>query len=312
MTARLGVARMISAVAAVVALLVVSAAAATAATSGGGCAPGDLNCVGVGTGSPGGGPGSGSGGHGGGGSTGGGGSSKPDPCAKYPGPLYTACKQSKGQMCLNLYDQYSASLTFDQLNTLLTQNSCPAIPRAQAPPPSPATLAQRAAASFELPNPSGDRSPSPSLLYEGYPFTWVNLYTFYWSSPGTWKTFTATARAGGNYAAVTAKPVSLSFDPGDGSAPVSCAGPGRPWVTSDGNGPPTQGACAYQYSKVTGPGSDNPITSMQTITWQLTWTGSGNTSGTLTSKSTSTSGKLNVMQIQTVNCDPHGGCPPHS
>lgn len=168
----------------------------------------------------------------------------------------------------------------------------------------PATLARQAAASFLLPHPSGHRSPSETLDYRGYPFTYVNLWLFFWTDTATWNncggTCTATARVGVVYATVTAKPVSLTFDPGDGSTPVLCAGPGRPWVDSDGDGPPTQGACAYQYSKVTGPGFDHPVTSRQTITWQLTWTGSGNTSGTLTSKTTSTTGQLNVLQIQTV------------
>lgn len=163
-------------------------------------------------------------------------------------------------------------------------------------PPSPAQLAQRAAASFKFPKPSGHRSPSESLKYRGYPFSYVNLWLYTWTDPGTWKTMTATASAGGNSATVTAKPTSLTYAPGDGSAGVSCGGPGRPWVDSDGNNAPSGGACGYRYQQVT----SAPITSTQTITWKITWTGSGGTSGTLPDQSTSTSGQLQVMQIQTV------------
>lgn len=64
--------------------------------------------------------------------------------------------------------------------------------------------------------------------------------------------------------------------------------------------PSAHGGCGYRYSKVTGPSYDHPVTSTQTITWDLTWTGSDNTSGTLTNRTTSTSSRLNVLQIQTV------------
>lgn len=205
------------------------------------------------------------------------------------------------RLCVPLYDQYVGVLSLTALNQMLTGNACPAVPVLLAPPPSPATLADRAAASFLLPHPSGHRSPSESKSYNGYPFTYVSLWTFYWNDPRTWGSLTATASAGGNWATVTAQPVSLTFDPGNGSAGVSCPGPGRPWVESDGNSAPSQGACGYQYSKVTGLGYDHPITTTQTITWQLTWVGSNNTAGTLTQRTTATSGQLNVLQIKTVN-----------
>ena len=260
----------------------------------------DPNCVGVGATSPGQPGGSG----GSGGSQGG--SRQVDPCARLSGYAYIVCRQvpmpwrSGGAQgaCMRLYAGYSGTVSFDALNQMLTKNGCPAVSKAMAPPPSPATRAQWAAASFELPDPSGHRSPRESLRWQGYAFTYVHLPTFWWTDRSTWRSFTATARAGRNWATVTARPVALSFDPGDGSAPVSCPGPGRPWLVSDGNGAPDDGiACTYAYTDVT----SSPITSTQSITWQLTWTGSGNTSGTLTSRTTSTSGQLQVLQIQVVN-----------
>jgi hypothetical protein len=135
-------------------------------------------------------------------------------------------------------------------------------------------------------------------MYRGYPFTYVGLWTFWWTSPSTWKTLTATASAAGFAATVTAEPIALVYDPGDGSAAVSCSGPGRPWTNADGNSAPSDGACGYQYTKVTGSGS--PITSTESIVWKITWTGTGGSAGELPQLATSTSGQLNVMQIQTV------------
>jgi hypothetical protein len=176
------------------------------------------------------------------------------------------------------------------VNAGLARQGCP-------PVVSPAALAEQAFKTIHFPRPSGNRSPRQTLTYQGYPFTYVNLWTFYWTGPSTWRTLTATASAAGMSATVTARPVELDFDPGDGSSSVSCLGPGRPWQSSDGNGPPTDGACAYQYTKVT----SSPITSTQTIVWQITWVGTGNTSGEIPSLSTSTSGQLQVLQIQVVN-----------
>jgi hypothetical protein len=180
------------------------------------------------------------------------------------------------------------------LNQQLQIDGCPALVTT-------ATLAQQAYDSITFPHPSGHRSPSEGQDYNGFPFTYVGLWTYYWTDPTTWRPLTATASAAGLTATVTAEPVFLSFDPGDGAAGLSCAGPGRPWAESDGNNAPSGGACGYRYSKVTGPGYDHPITSTQTILWKITWTGTGNTGGEIPALSTSTSGQLNVLQIKTVN-----------
>jgi hypothetical protein len=160
----------------------------------------------------------------------------------------------------------------------------------------PAVLAQRAAKTLVLPQPSGHRSPSESQRYQGFPLTYVNLWTFYWSDPGTWHSYTAKARAGGVSATVTATPTKLTFDPGDGNPAVACPGPGRAWTSDDGNSAPSGGACGYRYTEV----SSSPLTSTQSIVWAITWTGTGGTGGTLPDVTTTRSGQLNVLQIQSV------------
>lgn len=230
-----------------------------------------------------------------------------DPCAVETGYSLVICRSAgpsfytQLRLCAPMYTKWSSQLSLDDLNQMLASTGCPAVPVAAAPPPSPAELAQRAAASFVLPHPTGSRSPGEGQAYAGYPFTYVGLWTFFWTDPATWSPLTARAEAGGNWAEVTATPILLTFAPGDGMPTVSCSGPGRPWVAADGDGDPTAGACGYRYQKVTGPGFDNPVTSTQTVVWRLTWVGSTNTSGTLTQRSTATDGVLNVLQIQTVN-----------
>lgn len=282
----------------------VGTVATLSATPAFACQTDDPTCVTVGTGTTPGGGGSGGGSGQDGGSGGSGGKPVVDPCAHISGYDRTLCKAGGGfnaqlwyNACSALYTKNANTMTLTDLNALLVGGGCPAAARAVVPP-SPIELAQRALASFKLPLPAGHRSPNETLAYRGSPYTYIHLWTYFWTD--SWKTLSATARAGGNYATVSAEPVSLTFTPGNGSALVACDGPGRAWVGSDGNGAPTGGACGYQYSKPTGPGFTNPVTSTQTVTWRLTWTGSGNTSGTFTSRTTSTSGRLNVLQIQVV------------
>lgn len=249
-------------------------------------------------------------------STGAGGGSgiSKEPCAGYPDAVYgdrppqvpQACADElQGKYCNAILGDILDGLKYPSVNSLtpaqtalvnndLAGGGCPAIVTSAA-------LARQAFDSIVFPHPSGHRSPSEAQSYNGYPFTYVGLWTYYWTDPVTWRPLTATASAAGLTATVTAIPTSLSFDPGDGSGSQSCAGPGRPWVESDGNDAPSGGACAYRYSRVTGPGYGHPITSTQTIVWKITWTGTGNTGGEIAGLSTSTSGQLNVLQIKTVN-----------
>jgi hypothetical protein len=283
--------------------LTVTLASSASADGSGTCDPTHETCT-VGTG--------GGGGSGGGG--GGGGGSAEDPCAAYPDAAYGDKPPKVSQACADeLQGNYCNAIQADALgglevgsfnelppdeiaalNRQFVSEGCPAIV-------TPATLAEQAFKTIVFPHPSGHRSPSESQDYNGYPFTYVSLWTYFWTDPATYQTLTATASAAGLSATVTAVPVSLSFDPGDGSGGQTCAGAGRPWAESDGNSPPAGGACGYQYSKVTGPGYDHPITSTQTIAWKITWTGTGNTGGGFPGLSTSTLGQLNVLQIKTVN-----------
>jgi hypothetical protein len=147
-----------------------------------------------------------------------------------------------------------------------------------------------------LPKPTIERSPDETIRFKGDPMTWVNLWTWFWTDPAAYQPMAQTVSAGSVSATVTAQPVGLLFDPGDGSAPVRCAGPGRAWLERDGDAA-SPGGCGYRYRSVT----DGMITSTVSILWDVSWTGTGGVSGVLPQMRTQASAPLRVMQIQVVN-----------
>ena len=167
---------------------------------------------------------------------------------------------------------------------------------AGVPVVTPEQLAREARDLLVLTHPTVHRSPMETNNYQGDPFTWANLWTYFWTDPADYRPITHTVTAGPISATVVATPVGLLFDPGDGGDAVRCPGPGQPWTDSDGNDAPAAG-CGYQYRHVT----DGPITSRLGILWRVTWTGTGGTGGTLPTMETITAVPLRVLQVQVVN-----------
>jgi hypothetical protein len=166
-----------------------------------------------------------------------------------------------------------------------------------APPVvTPAQVARQALASVTLPAPVMRRSPTEANSDHGVPYTWVNLWTWFWTDSASWQPLRARAAVGGTWAEVTVTPTRLVYVPGDGEPAVACAGPGRAWRESDGNGVPTAGGCGYRYRHV----SATPLTATLAIEWAVTWRGSGGTSGTLPVMRTQVTSTFAVQQIQVV------------
>lgn len=166
------------------------------------------------------------------------------------------------------------------------------------PPPDPAVLAQQARTELTLPKPTVRRSPPETNSDPdngGLPYTWVGLSTFYWVEG--WQSMTRTVELRGVSATVTATPTGLTFDPGDGSAAVSCAGPGRPWTQADGDNPPSGSACGYTYRSVT---PNGPLTATTSVQWSVNWTSNTGANGTFPASTTSSSLSFLVEQIQVV------------
>jgi hypothetical protein len=167
---------------------------------------------------------------------------------------------------------------------------------AGVPAVTPALLAQEASDRLALSRPTIRRSPSEGLRYHGDPYTWVNLWTWFWTDPASYRALTQTVQVGGVFATVTAKPVGLLLDPGEGSIPVRCDGPGRAWTEADGNSPPLSG-CGFSYSHVT----DGTVLTRVAILWRVSWSGSGGAGGVLPQLRTEVTAPLRVLQAQVVN-----------
>jgi hypothetical protein len=188
-----------------------------------------------------------------------------------------------------------ANVILADLNKTLASNGCPPVGAAAAP--SPATLAQEAYGLLQLPSPTIHRSPPQNNLYQGLSYTWVNLWTWFWTDPSTYHQVSKKVSVTGVSATATAKPVALVFDAGDGSTPVPCAGPGRAWTDSDANNAPANG-CGYQYRHTTG---GKLLTATVSIVWDVTWTGTGGVGGAFPGMRTQATSQLQVLDIQVVN-----------
>ena len=136
---------------------------------------------------------------------------------------------------------------------------------------------------------------------DGRPTTYVRLQTWFYVPAAQWKPVRVTASAGGLSATATATPTVLMFDPGDGSGPVSCAGPGRAWVYGqDKNFDPAPGGCSYAYLKSSYGFPGGMVTATYSITWEITWAATGGAGGGLPDVMTTSTARFAVAEAQAV------------
>lgn len=104
-------------------------------------------------------------------------------------------------------------------------------------------------------------APRPRLSPDGVPQV-TGLRTWFWLDPAAWQAETVRAEIPGLWTEVTATPTRADWDPGDGAAPITCAGPGRPHPgTSDATTD-----CGHAYEVV---GSYSlSVTVTYTVTWR--------------------------------------------
>jgi hypothetical protein len=160
------------------------------------------------------------------------------------------------------------------------------------------SLARSVSSRLQLPEPTVGRSPIGQAL--------VGLPTWLWVDPAAWRVLRQRTSAGPVWAEVVATPVSTTWDAGDGTGSFSCAGPGTAY---DRSRPVSDQSteCSYAYRRSsaeqpqTGPGeNDRYFTVTVTTRWQVTWTGTGGSGGTLPELTRSSSFPLAVAQRQTV------------
>jgi hypothetical protein len=142
-------------------------------------------------------------------------------------------------------------------------------PEAPAPAPraiDPAVLAAQVALTPEVP-PVRTSPPADALHL-------VNLETWFWVDPADWSPQGDGAQRGTVEVSVTATPVTLVIDPGDGSAPLRCPGGGTPY-NPDLPADAQTSTCTHTYTE---PGDYTPTA---TVVYDITWTSNLVPGGTL-------------------------------
>lgn len=156
----------------------------------------------------------------------------------------------------------------------------------------PERLAQRATNRLSLPLPQPRFDPSrPS---SAGPSTLVNIPTWFWVDG--WKPVHQQTRAGGVWAEVVATPVEATWFPGDGTAPVHCIGPGRPWSSDAFD----RAACRHTYLRSSAAQRGLAYLARVTVVWKVTWRGSGGRGGALPLMERQMSFPVAVAERQTV------------
>jgi enoyl reductase len=165
----------------------------------------------------------------------------------------------------------------------------------------PLILAQSAYDRIRIPNKVVTLSPDALHTQT------VNLNTWAWLDKADIPPVSVTARLNSlnMWATTTAKPVGLHLDagtpyadlyPSSGDCALNGDGSiGQKYVTADGNAIPP---CGLTYRKSSGNGT---YTLTATITWQVTWTGSGGAAGTLDNGVFDLPQNVTVQEIQAVN-----------
>lgn len=162
----------------------------------------------------------------------------------------------------------------------------------KAAPLTPSALAQVAYKQLKPPAPTLVLSPPntrPELV--GMPL-WLSVPT------SSWAPVTATASAGGVSVTATATPVSVFWSMGDGQS-VTCHGPGTPYPSDPSVHPPLSSpTCGYTYPRPTATPRNRSFPVTATVEWQVTWSGTGNSGGTLPNLRTSSGTNVQVSEVQ--------------
>jgi hypothetical protein len=187
--------------------------------------------------------------------------------------------------------------SFDCEDTLFWQNArtLPANKHA----PTPDVLAAYAYNKIKVPGTEIELKPAAKST--------VNVPTWAWLDKGTFKEIKVRAElaAAGVWAETTAKPIALHLNPGTGDAETYPASGdcvingdgsiGTPYTKGDAGKTP---ACGVTYLRAT---DGKPYRLSASITWQISWQGSGGAKGDLPDGTFETTQDMNVQEIQSVN-----------
>ncbi|UQT56747.1 hypothetical protein M4V62_17490 [Streptomyces durmitorensis] len=165
--------------------------------------------------------------------------------------------------------------------------------------PSPKVLASYAYDKVKVPDTKVELKPEAKST--------VNLPTWVWLDKGAFEDVKVRAELPGTgvWAETTAKPVSLHLEPGTADAQTFPAS-GECKVNEDGSigTPYTKGSskedppCGIAYLRSTG---GKPFQLKASITWEITWEGSGGAGGDLPNGTFDGTQDINVQEVQSIN-----------
>ncbi|MEV0323315.1 hypothetical protein ACIBKX_11975 [Streptomyces sp. NPDC050658] len=165
--------------------------------------------------------------------------------------------------------------------------------------PTPEVLASYAYDQIKVPDTEVELKPEAKST--------VNLPTWIWLDKGKFEDVKVRAELPGTnlWAETTAKPVSLHLEPGTADAKTFPAS-AECKVNDDGSigTPYTKGKskqdppCGIAYQRATG---GEPFQLKASITWEITWEGSGNTGGDLPNGTFDGTQDVEVQEIQSIN-----------
>jgi hypothetical protein len=144
----------------------------------------------------------------------------------------------------------------------------------------------------KLPVPATRLAPAPEQLV-------TQLSTWIWTDPAIWQPVTATAALPTLSATVTARPMVLRFDPGDGrhgTGAITCLGPGQPWLPEFGDD--RVSPCSYTYRHSSDLSATGTWTTSTTIDWAVTYQVSDGSSGDLAALTTRSTLPVTVGELQ--------------
>lgn len=151
-------------------------------------------------------------------------------------------------------------------------------------------LAERAWQFLPLPAPAVQFNPSPQAV--------VNLPTWLWADPRSTRTRSVRAAISSFAVVVQATAVRTVWTFADGSPTLTCAEPTRVYVS--GRDEDATSPCSHVFRRSSAHQPGHAFRATATTIWQLRWSASDGTSGTLASVRRTSTFTLAVREVQTV------------
>lgn len=125
--------------------------------------------------------------------------------------------------------------------------------------------------------------------------TLVGVDTWFWVTAASWRPVVRVVLVGKVVVTLVATPVTLQLVPGDGSPPVSCPGPGTPWLW-----PGTRSLCSHTFQRTSMSRALGRFSGTVQTIWTIRWTSSTGLSGTAGPVAVPTPVSLRVVEAQAV------------